>query len=59
MDTIYLCYLCKKQADKNGYIQLNIYGLFNCTYCNNTYKYEELLKVTYPTLYLTYSSHKK
>lgn len=59
MDTLYFCYLCKKQADKNGYIQLNIYGLFKCNYCNETYSHKELIKINYPTLCLTYSSHTK
>jgi DNA-directed RNA polymerase subunit RPC12/RpoP len=57
MDTIYLCYLCKKQADKNGYIQLNIYGLFECNYCSKTYPYQNLLKIKDTTGYLTFSYH--
>lgn len=58
MDTIYLCYLCKKQADKNGYIQLNIYGLFKCNYCNESYNYQKLIKLSVPNDYLIFPSKK-
>ena len=58
MDTIYLCYLCKKQADKNGTIQLNIYGLFKCVYCNQSYPYQNLLKLKVSSEYLIFPSYR-
>ena len=55
---VYLCCYCKKRADKNGYIQLNVYGGFKCAYCNNTYAISNLLVYNEPTLFFTISPNR-
>jgi hypothetical protein len=54
MDSIYLCYKCFKQVDKDGYIELNMEGMFICHFCKSTYNYKNLIKKS--ILILTYSN---
>jgi hypothetical protein len=55
---VYFCCYCKKRADTNGYIQLNIYGGFKCVYCNNSYLISNLLVYNEPSLFVDFSSNR-